>query len=194
MKQSTKYAHRTFFVLLLIGGLALLVAAARTADAPIEWWVLGGIGVFLGGGFVVSFVAYRIRFPTPEARAAERQRFLAANRPQLDRLERGALARRALGEKAAVLRAGEEATAVVTFLADADQSSDFPHLVYLELEVTPRLGPSYTVKTGEHLTPASVGSVSPGRELTVKVDPEDRTRVAVDWEASLRLRRPAERR
>lgn len=189
MKPSTKYAARTFFVLLLVAGLALLAAAARTPDAPVEWWVLGGIGVLLGGGFVVSFIAYRIRFPTPQAREAERQRFIAANRPMIDQLERGRLARRSLREKAAILRAGAEATAVVTFLADADQSSDFPHLVYLELEVTPRFGPGYTVKTGEHLTPASVGTVAPGRELVVKVDPDDRERVAVDWEASLRLRR-----
>ena len=97
-----------------------------------------------------------------------------------------------LREKRQILRAGAEATAVVTFLADAELSSEFPHLVYLELEVTPRFGSSYPVKTGEHLTPASVGTVAPGRELVVKVDPQDRERAAVDWGASLRLRRTGE--
>ena len=77
----------------------------------------------------------------------------------------------------------------MTFLADVD-GGELPCLVYLELEVTPRFGPSYTVKTGEELTAASVGTVAPGRELVVRVDPEDRGRVAVDWEVSLR-RRPA---
>ncbi len=191
MKPSTKWALRTLLVLFLIGGAALLVLAARTPDAPTSWWVLGGIGALLGGGFVFEFVRYRIRFPTPEAREAARQRFIAAHRPQIDLLERGRLARRAVREKAAILRDGEEATALVAFLTDAEQRESFPHLVYLELEITPRFGPTYTVKTGENLTPASIGAVAPGRELVVKVDPKDRSRVAVDWEASLRVRRPA---
>ncbi|HYD40407.1 MAG TPA: hypothetical protein VEB43_06220 [Anaeromyxobacter sp.] len=190
MRASTKWAVRAVLVLFLIGGAALLVVAARTPGAPTSWWILGGIGALLGGGFVFEWVRFRIRFPTPEAREAERQRFIAAHRPQIELLERGRLARRAVREKAAILRGGEEASAVVTLLADAEQSSEFPHLVYLELEVTPRFGPSYVVKTGEHLTPASIGAVAPGRELVVKVDPRDRARVAVDWDASLRVRRP----
>jgi hypothetical protein len=190
MKPSTKWAARAILVLFLIAGAGALVAAARTPGAPTSWWVLGAIGVIVGGGFVFEWVRFRIRFPTPEAREAERQRFIAAHRPRIELLERGERARKALREKAALLRDGEEATAVVQFLADAEHSESFPHLVYLELEVTPRFGPSYVVKTGENLTPASIGAVAPGRELAVKVDPRDKERVAVDWDASLRVRRP----
>jgi hypothetical protein len=35
----------------------------------------------------------------------------------------------------------------------------------------------------------SSGSIAPGWELVVKVDPKDPQRVAVDWERSLRLPR-----
>ena len=87
-----------------------------------------------------------------------------------------------------VLRRGFDATAIVTFLADGGRGNEFHQLVYLELEVFVDGRPPYGVRTGEYLTAASAGSVAPGRELVVKVDPQDAQRVAVDWERSLRLR------
>ncbi|MGC4000934.1 MAG: hypothetical protein QM767_27140 [Anaeromyxobacter sp.] len=169
----------------------MLGVAARTPAAPIALWVFGGLGVVLGGGFVVQWIRFRIRFPTPEAREAEKQRFRDANRPKVERLERYLLALRAVDDKRAILGAGFESTAIVTLMADAESNAEFPALVYLELSVAGQEGARYTVRTGEYLTPASVGAVAPGRELVVKVDPQDPARVAVDWAASLRLREPA---
>lgn len=68
----------------------------------------------------------------------------------------------------ATLRSGIDGTAVVRFLADGHRANEFTHLAYLELEVTVAGGLPYQVETGEYLNPA------------------DPTRVAVDWERSLR--------
>ncbi|MFW6092083.1 MAG: hypothetical protein ACODAF_09370, partial [Actinomycetota bacterium] len=113
---------------------------------------------------------------------------LTAQREEMGRpLDRAGLAHRATKHKKAVLRSGTDATAVVTFLADGHRANEYRHLVYLELEVHPPDQTPYHVKTGEYLNAASAGSVAPGKELRVKVDPDDPQRVAVDWERSLRL-------
>lgn len=199
IKPSTKYAVRTFLVLVLLGGLALLGAASRSSAAPGWWWWLGGGMVFVGGGFVVEFVRYRLKYPTPEAREKHRQEVFAkwqTHRAVIDqgraeegeKVDRQRVAREASRYKAAVLRAGVDGTAVVTFIADVRYGTESEHLVYLELEVTVGEAAPYQVRTGEYLTVASSGAVAPGRQLDVKVDPADPLRVAVDWERSLRLK------
>jgi hypothetical protein len=176
-------------VLILLGGAALVGAASTADDAPIGWWVFGGLGVLAGGWFVVSWAAFRLRYRTPQEREEAKARLIASAPVEYQRLERGKLAHQATKHKAAVLRSGVDGTAIVTFLADGHRGNEFEHLVYLELDVTVGGGSQYSVKTGEYLTAASAGSVAPGRELVVKVDPADRRRVAVDWERSLRLTR-----
>jgi hypothetical protein len=87
-----------------------------------------------------------------------------------------------------ILRSDQDGEAKITFIADCKRGNETSQLVYLELEVTVAGGNPYPVQTGEFLSAASAGSVSPGRILAVKIDPQDRTKVAVDWEKSLRLR------
>lgn len=170
------------------GGVGLLVAAGVAEDPPVWWWLAGVPLAVLCGALALAWIRFRLRYRSPEEREraidALDSRREATGRP----LERSRLAHRATKHKKDVLRSGVDGSAVVTFIADGHRANEYRHLVYLELEVTVAGSPPYEVKTGEYLTPASAGSVSPGRELLVKVDPHDHDRVAVDWERSLRLR------
>lgn len=168
-------------------GIALIVSAVRSDD-PRDWWLPVGIPLaVLGGGLAFIWIRFRLKYRTPEQREEYFDK-LAAQREQIGRpLDRSRLAHRATRYKKDVLRTGTDATAVVTFLADGKRANEFQQLVYLELEVTPPGQAPYHVKTGEYLNAASAGSVAPGKDLWVKVDPEDPQRVAVDWEQTLRL-------
>jgi hypothetical protein len=167
-------------------GLALLVAAALADDPPLWWWIVGAVLAAAFGW--LSVVTIRLARLSPE----ERQRRVDALAARQQRLQepmfRSTHAHKATKHKKQVLRDGLDGTAVVTFLADGQRGNEYHQLVYLELEVTLPGSAPYEVKTGEYLTAASSGSVSPGRELVVRVDPADPQRVAVDWERSLRLR------
>jgi hypothetical protein len=169
-------------------GVALVVAAVRSDDPPQWWWWVGISLATLFGALVSVWLRLRLRFRSK----AERQAYIAEvqqRRKELGRpLDRSRLAYRATRHKKAVLRSGVDAIAVVTFVADGMRANEFHQLVYLELEVTPDGGEPYQVRTGEFVTAASAGSVSPGSDLWVKVDPADPQRVAVDWEQTLRLR------
>jgi hypothetical protein len=172
-----------------VGGVGL-VAAAVWADDPARWWWWVGIPlVVLFGPLAAVWVGMRLRYRSKEEREAYFAQ-LEGRRKEVGRpLDRSRLAYRATRHKKAVLRSGVDATAVVTFLADGLRANEFQQLAYLELEVTPPGGGEpYQVQTGEFLTAASAGSVSPGSDLWVKVDPADPQRVAVDWEQTLRLR------
>jgi hypothetical protein len=171
-----------------VAGVALVVAAVRSEDPPLWWWWTGTPLAVLCGLLASMWVWMRLRFRSKE----ERQAYLdglEAKRDEVGRpLDRSRLAHRATRHKKAVLRSGVDTTATVTFLADGHRANEFHQLVYLELAVTPPGGGEpYQVRTGEFLNAASAGSVSPGRELRVRVDPADPQRVAVDWERSLRL-------
>lgn len=170
-----------------VAGLVLVVTAVL-ADNPRGWWLPVGIPLaVIGGGLASIGIRFRLRYRTAQQREQYFER-LTAKREEMGRpLDRARLAHRATKHKKAVLRSGTDATAVVTFLADGHRANEYRHLVYLELEVHPPDQAPYHVKTGEYLNAASAGSVAPGKELRVKVDPDDPQRVAVDWERSLRL-------
>lgn len=192
--QSTVWVNRVVFFGGLAIGLGLLAAAYASDEPPVALWVVGGLLTAFFGYNVATAVAFRLRNPTPEAREAARAQ-IVARRDALrgEQAEsgpgRGTVAHRASKGKAAVLRDGAPGTAVITFIADGNRGNDSTHLVYLELDVSVGGPAPYPVRTGEYLTAASTGTVSPGRELVVKVDRADPQRVAVDWDQSLRLRR-----
>lgn len=170
-----------------VTGVALIAAAVR-ADDPRGWWLAVGIPLaVVCGGLASIWIVFRLRHRTAQDRDQYFEQ-LEARRKEVGRpLDRPRLARRATRHKKAVLRSGTDATAVVTFLADGLRANEYQQLVYLELEVRLPGQAPYQVKTGEYLNAASAGSVAPGRELRVRVDPDDRQRVAVDWERSLRV-------
>lgn len=169
-------------------GVGLLVAAGVADDPPAWWWLAGVPLAAVCGPLALTAIVFRLRHRSPEERqrvwdALEERREAATRAP----LDRSTIAHRATKHKNDVLRSGADARAVVTFIADGHRANEYRHLVYLELEVTVPGSPPYEVKTGEYLNAASAGSVAPGRELLVKVDPHDHGRVAVDWERTLRL-------
>jgi hypothetical protein len=170
-------------------GVALVVSAVRSDDPPSWWWTVGIPLTILCGALVSVWVSMRLRFRSRDERMAYIAG-LANERTEIGRpLDRSRHAYRATRRKKAVLRSGMDATAIVTFLADGRRANEFRQLVYLELEVTPPDGGEpYQVKTGEFVTAASAGSLAPGSDLWVKVDPADPLQVAVDWEQTLRLR------
>lgn len=171
-----------------VAGVLLVVAAVTADDPPLWWWLAGVPMAVLCGSLASIWILFRLRHRAP----GERERALAALRQHQAEVGkpvvRSKVAYRATRHKRAVLRSGVDGSAVVTFLADGGRANEFRQLVYLELDVTVPGRQPYPVKTGEFINNASAGSVSPGRELQVKVDPTDPQRVAVDWEASLRLR------
>ncbi len=187
ISQTKKWTLRVLHVVGLLVGLAMVAAPAVVGWSHTKpLWIIG-IPLVLFNGLIVGYgIAFRIRYRTPEARVAYKKRTFD---PDAGGNARILYANRATKDKDRVLRSGIDGTAVVTFIADGHMEKGFSHLVYLELDVTVGNDPAYQVRTGEYLTPASSGSVSPGRELAVKVDPDDSQRVAVDWERSLRLPR-----
>jgi hypothetical protein len=98
------------------------------------------------------------------------------------RRDRRIFATEATRYKREVLRTGAEARAVVT-AADGSLGSDEDKgdLFYLELAVTVGTDAPSVVRTGEYLSTNYVNAVKVGRELSVRVDPDNRKRVAVDW-------------
>lgn len=189
--RSTKWKVRILAFGGLLLGLVLLASATRAGrDDAIGLYLIGIPITGLCGYMIVSALIFRFRYTTPEARAEQRAKLLdtSPGNPHAA-AARSYFADRATRGKDEVLCSGVDGTAVVTFLADGHRGNEFKHLVYLELDVTVGDADTYQVRTGEYLTAASSGSVSPGRKLIVKVDPKDPQRVAVDWEWSLRLDR-----
>jgi hypothetical protein len=186
LNSATRWPIRLILWTALAGGTALLIAAVASGGAP-RWWLFAGIAlVLLSGPLTLLGLHHRLRYPTPEARQ-ERLEQLARRRAALEKqLAPGRIAHQATRYRNEVLRDGVDATALVTRLADGGRGNDTHQLVYLELAVEGTDGTTYPVETGDYLTAASSGSVSPGRRLAVKVDPRDPQRVAVDWDRSLR--------
>jgi hypothetical protein len=158
--------------------------------------IAGDTGIVVGSAIAVFSVAvllfafqYRFRRThTPEERAA----LAAQSQLRRDRIK---FARLATTYKRKVLRTGAEARAVITAVDDLQiLTDDSRRLVYLELAVTVGADTPYAVRTGEDIGPVSVGflrvvywevsSLRVGRELVVRVDPNNRKRVAVDWKQS----------
>lgn len=167
-------------------GIALIVRWATGDDPPI-WWLLVGI-VLVAMFFPLLLIG--VRFWTMSSE--ERDRRLGAASAKSERLhgqvDRSRFAHRAAKENRDVLTSGVPAEALVTLLADGGRANEFRSLVYIELEVHRDGADPYAARTGEYVTAASSGTLEPGAVLQVKLDPADPQRVAVDWEASLRLR------
>jgi hypothetical protein len=186
LKPATRWLIRLILWAALAVGAALLISATTTDDAP-RWWLFVGLTlVLIGGPLTLLGLHNMLRYPTPEARQQRLQELASQRAVLAERLEPGRIAHQATKYKKEVLRDGVNATALVTRLADGGRGNDTHQLVYLELAVESSADATYPVRTGEYLTAALSGSVTPGRRLAVKVDPRDPQRVAVDWDRSLR--------
>jgi hypothetical protein len=187
--QASKTSTWTLRLIVYAGavtGIALVVASFAGDDTP-GWWLAVGIPLALVFGTLAStWIWFRVRY-SPEERQARYEAMDSRRAEVAKPVERSKLAFQATKHKTQVLRSGADAAATITFIADGGRANEFRKLVYLELLVTRDGGEPYEVRTGEFVTGASAGSVTPGRELWVKVDLADPQRVAVDWERSLRL-------
>lgn len=171
----------------LFAGLALLAVPPVFGWRLIETWLFGVPLTAVFGYVVVVGVRFRLRYPTPEARAAAREAASGTGPGRDAGVRRGYFANQATKYRDEVLAGGVDGTAVITFLADTQMRRGSRPLVYLELDVTVGLGAPYQARTGDHVGAAASGSMVPGRRLAVKVDPADPQRVTIDWERSLRL-------
>jgi hypothetical protein len=170
----------------VIGAAYLLYDAITGDDAPAWQWI-GSIAVLV---VLVPLIvgAWRFRRLDPEERQARLEAMNARVASTSGEVARYKRIHDSSKSKDAVLRDGVEGTAIIVAISDGGRASEFRSLVGLELEVHLPARSPYVVETGEWATAASTGSIEPGRELVVKVDRNDPDRVAVDWDASLRLR------
>jgi hypothetical protein len=169
-----------------VAGLVLIVLAAVSGDAPVWQWVVGICLLVVTVPIIIAGVRLR-RLPEGErqARMASLESRAEASQREVDKSR---LAHAARKHKKEVLRSGVDGTARILAIEDGGRANEFRALVYLELEVTIPGRAAFEVPTGEYVTAAASGSLRPGGELVVKVDPDDTSRVAVDWDESLRLR------
>jgi hypothetical protein len=79
-----------------------------------------------------------------------------------------------------LLSEGIEATGTVIELGPAQPDANIYNQV-IDLEVRPRIGAAYRV-ANEYLVPRAA-NLAVGDQLRVRVDPNDRAKIAVDWEA-----------
>lgn len=173
-------------------GLGLLGWAAMSPEPPVWLWVVGGLLTVFFGYQVVTAIAFRLRYRTPEEREAARERLLMGPDGHAREEARGILAKQATAYTAEVLRIGRPATGVVVFAADGHREDEARRLAYLELDVSAHGAKPHRVRTGDWVAPSTLAGLVPGVALDVKVDPADPDRVAVDWARSLpRLQRVA---
>ncbi len=78
-----------------------------------------------------------------------------------------------------LLAEGMPGTAIVCDMGTPERGATWFNLV-LDLEVRPRTREPYRV-ANEYLVPAAV-HLEPGIELPVRIDPEDPSKLAIDWD------------
>ena len=82
-----------------------------------------------------------------------------------------------------VIERGEPATAVVTSMAETGTTVNQPPVVESELRVTRPGGKPYDTTVKQMLPRLLLARVQPGTAVTVKVLPEDPSRVGIDWDS-----------
>lgn len=180
-----KIAVRVVLYALTAFAAYLLVDAIVADDAPAGQWIFSIIVLVVMVPMIIA--AWRLRLMTPEDRAARVER-LESRRDRFAAASTAGLSKQAKrGTKQRILSEGVPATARIIGIRDGQQASTFSTLVGIELEVRLPGRDPYVTETGESVSRAAIGIVAPGRELSVRVLPDDDSSVAVDWDASMRL-------
>ena len=90
-------------------------------------------------------------------------------------------------EVCAILANGRPGTARIARLIDTGTTINQDPVVEFVLEVHPQEGEVYEARTQALISRLEIPQVQPGRTVPVKVDPEDRRRVALDlWDCGKR--------
>jgi uncharacterized membrane protein len=79
-----------------------------------------------------------------------------------------------------LLKTGMSATAVIKELRDTGVTVNNAPQIKLVLEVTPPAGAPYLVQTKLLISRLQTASYQPGMRLAVKIDPNDKSKVAID--------------
>ncbi len=85
-------------------------------------------------------------------------------------------------QRADVLEGGVPATALITSMTETGTTVNQHPMVEFGLRIT-RDGTTYDTSVTQLLPRLLLGRVSPGTELVVRVMPDDRREVAIDWES-----------
>jgi hypothetical protein len=169
-----------------IGGVGLISVGLAGDETEMVMVVIGALLLLVSIPLII--VRTRMGSLSPEERQARlgamTERLEAAQEPGA-RLRSG---HKEAKRKKPILAKGVDGTAIIQSLTFGGRANTYHSLVLMELEVHVPGGEPYEVDTGEYVTAAGQGSLAPGNELVVKVDPDDPQKVAVDWDASLRLR------
>ena len=78
-----------------------------------------------------------------------------------------------------ILATGTPGTAIIREMGTPERGAAWFNLV-LDLEVRPRTGEPYRV-ANDYMVPAAA-HLEPGVELPVRIDPNDRAKLAIDWQ------------
>ncbi len=169
-----------------VAGVALVVLGVTAEETSLLLIIVGAIVLLITLPLVIMGI--RLRAMSPEDRQARldamTDRLGSAQEPG-SRLRKG---HKEAKKKKPILANGIDGTATIVSLTFGGRANTYHSLVLMELEVSAPGHDPYLVDTGEYVSPAGTGSLAPGNELVVKIDPSDPQKVAVDWDQSLRLR------
>lgn len=81
----------------------------------------------------------------------------------------------------ALLQTGVAGTATITGMTQGGTMVNYQPVIEFDLEVTVQGKDPYAVKHKEAVAQMLLPQVQPGKTIAVKVDPEDPSRLAIDW-------------
>ena len=96
-----------------------------------------------------------------------------------------------MNQNSAVLKTGISAPAVILNAEDTGTTMNDSPQVRLTLQVNPAFGPSFQAVTTTFVGRLQVGMITPGAPCTVRYNPSDMTKVAVEHLGTPMIRRPA---
>ena len=96
-----------------------------------------------------------------------------------------------MNQNSAVLKTGISAPAVILNAEDTGTTMNESPQVRLTLQVNPAFGPSFQAVTTTFVGRLQVGMITPGAPVTVRYDPADMTKVAVEHLGTPVIRPPA---
>ena len=85
-----------------------------------------------------------------------------------------------MNQNSGVLRTGVSAPAVILSAEDTGTTMNESPQVRLTLQVNPAFGPSFQAVTTTFIGRLQVGMITPGAHCTVRYDPNDMTKVAIE--------------
>ena len=96
-----------------------------------------------------------------------------------------------MNQNSAVLKTGISAPAVILNAADTGTTMNDSPQVRLTLQVNPAFGPSFQAVTTTFVGRLQIGMITPGSPCTVRYDPSDMTKIAIESLGTPLIKPPA---